>query len=70
MSSFLESILVDARLALRSLTRRPSLFGLSVLTLAIGIAGCVIAFSIVNSLLHYPHPRQAARSGRGRAGAC
>ncbi|HSF20257.1 MAG TPA: ADOP family duplicated permease [Vicinamibacteria bacterium] len=56
MLSSLFAILLDARLGFRTIRRRAGLAALAALTLAVGLASTMTAFSLVNALLLRPHP--------------
>ena len=53
---FMETLLQDARLALRALRRRPGFFVLAVLTLAIGIGATVSIFTVLDAALFRSAP--------------
>src|SRR5262245_36760485 len=50
----LDTLLHDARYALRSLRRTPAFSAVSLLTLAIGIGACTLILSAVNAILVQP----------------
>ncbi len=52
----LEPLVRDLQAGLRSLTRRPALFSLGAVTLAIGFASNMTVFSLLDSLLLRPYP--------------
>lgn len=56
MSLALETLVRDLQMGLRGLIRRPALLTLGAITLAIGFAGNMTVFSILNSLLLRPYP--------------
>lgn len=56
MSLALETLVRDLQMGLRGLMRRPSLLTLGGATLAIGFAGNMTVFSILDSLLLRPYP--------------
>lgn len=59
-ASGLESLIMDARFALRGLRSRPQYMLLSVLTLALGIGGTTAVFGIARALLLNPLPYVAS----------
>jgi predicted permease len=72
---FMEALLVDARIALRSFARRPSFLVLSVATLGLGVGSATTVYSVVHGVLlaplPYPEPERIVRVGKisdGRAG--
>ena len=56
MSLALETLVRDLQMGLRGLRRRPALLTLGAITLAIGFAGNMTVFSILDSLLLRPYP--------------
>ncbi|HEY7819606.1 MAG TPA: hypothetical protein VIG29_15405, partial [Vicinamibacteria bacterium] len=56
MALVLESLTRDLRAGLRSLARRPALFVLGSVTLAVGFAGNMTVFSLLEGLLLRPYP--------------
>ena len=67
---FVESLLQDARFALRQLRRNPSFAITAILTLAIGIGGTTAIFSVLDVVAFRPYVLPESRSaGRPRGNA-
>jgi predicted permease len=56
MSVDLSALVRELRLSVRSLIRRPAIFALGVVALAVGFAGNMTVFSILDALLLRPYP--------------
>ena len=63
-SMMIDKLWHDLRMAIRSLSRRPGLSAVVVLTLALGIGSTTAIFSVVNGVLLRPLPMRTLRGWR------